>query len=153
MGVLAILTSVALAAINPLEQYRKAQDSKRKSDLSQTQKALEAYYQDLNRYPAADSSGQIVVSNDSADPTKEWGTSWSPYIDVLPVDPNGSKKYAYWADTAGQTYRLYAAIDRGSKDPASCAGGAQCSALPLQGVSCGTGATCNYGVTSPNVSP
>jgi len=152
VGVLAILASVTLAAVNPLEQYRKAQDSRRKSDLSQVQKALEAYYQDFERYPAS-STGQIVVANDSGDPTKEWGSSWTPYLEVLPIDPNSLKQYSYWADTDGQTYRLYTSLDRGTKDPASCASGAQCNALPLQGVSCGTGATCNYGVTSPNVSP
>ena len=46
IGVLAILVSTVIAVINPLEQFNKAQDAKRKADLAQIQRALEVYYQD-----------------------------------------------------------------------------------------------------------
>lgn len=152
MGVLVVMLTIALAILQPWEQFSKTRDAKRKSDLGQVQRALETYYQDYGRYPMADASHQIVVPTDSTDPTKEWGSSWKPYIDVLPIDSDGSRNYAYWVDegAAGQSYRLYASLDRGSKDDNACAGGAACSNLP-DGVTCG--GICNYGVSSPNVSP
>lgn len=152
IGVLVVMLSVSLIVLQPAEQFRKTRDAKRKSDLAQIQRALETYYQDYGRYPMTNAAEQIVVPTDSTDPIKEWGTTWRPYIDVLPIDVNSSKNYAYWVDedAGGQSYRLYASLDRGGKDEASCAGGMACPNLP-DGVECG--ATCNYGVSSPNVSP
>ena len=95
---------------------------------------------------------EIVVPTDSTDPTKEWGSSWKPYMDVIPIEADSSRNYAYWVDESadGQAYRLYASLDRGSKDESACFGGNTCPNLP-DGVSCG--GICNYGVSSPNVSP
>lgn len=151
IGVVAILASAVIAAINPLEQFQKSQDSKRKSDLAQVQRALEVYYNDYDRYPSSNASGQIVVANDTNDPNKEWGTSWSPYMDVLPIDPVQSKDYGYWADTDGQSYALYASLDREDKDPQVCAV-LPCNNASSNGVICGSG-RCNYGVSSPNIAP
>lgn len=152
MGVLAVLFSIALAVLQPAEQFNKTADAKRKSDLAQVQRALETYYQDYGRYPMTNAADQIVVPTDNTDPTKEWGSSWKPYMDVLPKDAKASKNYAYWVDEAsgGQSYRLYASLDRGTKDQSACAGGASCLNLP-SGVTCG--GVCNYGASSPNVSP
>ena len=151
IAVIAVLTSVVIAAINPLEQFRKSQDSKRKSDLAQIQRALEVYYSDYDQYPESNASGQIVFANDTNDPIKEWGTSWSPYMDVLPIDPVQSKDYGYWADTDGQSYALYASLDRGDKDPQVC-DAIPCNNASIHGVICGSG-DCNYGVSSPNIAP
>lgn len=152
MGVMVVLFSIALAIIQPAEQFNKTQDTKRKSDLAQIQRALETYYQDYGRYPMSNAADEIVVPTDSTDPIKEWGSSWKPYIDVLPVDSKSTKNYAYWVDesASGQSYRLYASLDRGTKDEAACAAGSSCPNLPTD-VTCG--GICNYGVSSPNVSP
>jgi prepilin-type N-terminal cleavage/methylation domain-containing protein len=148
IGVLAILATIAFTALNPIEQFKKAQDSKRKSDLSQIQKALEGYYQDYHRYPPA-SANKIAPGNVAIN----WGQSWQPYIDVLPIDPKTAKNYAYWVDepSIGQSYRLYASLDR-TNDIYACTGGVggACPNLP-PGVTCG--GICNYGISSPNVSP
>lgn len=147
IGVLAILATVAFTALNPLEQFKKVQDSKRKSDLSQIQKALEGYYQDYHRYPP--SSGNKIAPGNVA---INWGQAWQPYIDVLPIDPKAAKNYAYWVDesSVGQSYRLYASFDK-INDPDLCVtGGGACPNLPA-GTTCG--GICNYGVSSPNVSP
>ncbi len=152
IGVLAILVSTVIAVINPLEQFNKAQDAKRKADLAQIQRALEVYYQDYHRYPY---SIQSKISTDNT-PTGviQWGTTWSPYMDVLPVDPSSSKRYVYWSDNTGQSYALYMALDRGSKDPQACNGGNACDNASANGLICGgTSVPCTYGVTSPNISP
>jgi prepilin-type N-terminal cleavage/methylation domain-containing protein len=159
IGVLAVLSTFLLAAVNPFEQFQKAEDSRRKSDLSQIQKSLEAYYQDTGAYPS--SNGDYDFStNDIGDPIKTWGDNWSPYMVTIPAD-KGSKEYVYYSDPVdnGQSYRIYTSLDRGSKDLQSCAAqdnvkadGITCTGVP-DGVFCGGTYDCNYGVSSPNVSP
>lgn len=156
IGILAILSSSVLVFLNPFEQFKKAEDAKRRSDLSQIQKSLESYYNDHARYPAVDASThQIYAQSSGQNPVIiDWGTSWSPYMTVLPKDPSYTKNYVYYASADGQTYYIFASLDRGVNDPQACNKGNACLSLPtlgLSGTSCG--ATCNYGVSSPNVSP
>jgi general secretion pathway protein G len=142
VAVIGILAAAIASIINPIAQFQKAQDSKRKSDLAQIQRALEIYYQDYRSYP--NSNGYIIAGIG-------WGLSWTPYMGTLPTDPSSpSKKYAYVSD--GQTYYLYASLDRDTSDLRLCkSGGAKCDNAPVD--ACGTGKICNYGVSSPNVSP
>ena len=62
-----------ILAINPLVQLQKAQDAKRKSELSQIQKALETYYQDNGKYPPVTSDYKIKGLDNNA---VVWGSSW-----------------------------------------------------------------------------
>lgn len=158
LGVLAILATVILAAVNPLEQFKKAQDARRKSDLAQIQRILEAYYQDHGQYPAYTDSGEntYTINSGAGEPENaiSWGTSWRPYIDLLPIDPNASKFYIYVSDPTNgyQSYRIYASLDRGLSDPDACREQFGCPNAPTE---CGLeeGMFCNFGLTSPNVSP
>ncbi|MDO8270253.1 MAG: prepilin-type N-terminal cleavage/methylation domain-containing protein [Candidatus Levybacteria bacterium] len=147
MGVLAVMASAALVVINPLEQFYKSADARRKSDLAQLQRSLEIYYQDYNRYPPA--FANKISADGTSNTVVDWGSDWRPYMDVLPIDPRGGKNYAYWTDNSGQSYALYASLDRGGKDSQACNGGAACAGST--GISCG--GICNFGVTSPNISP
>jgi prepilin-type N-terminal cleavage/methylation domain-containing protein len=144
IGIIAIMASAVIAVLNPLGQFQKSQDARRKSDLAQIQRGLEAYYQDYQSYPSA-VDGKIAPLPDGT--AVNWGSSWQPYMNVIPVDPESSHSYAYTSD--GQSYRVYASLDRGSSDPQACNGGAVCT--NATGLNCG--GTCNYGVSSPNVSP
>lgn len=148
IGILAIFSTFLVTVLNPFEQFKKASDSQRKSDLAQIQRALEAYYQDFGQYPT--SSNNKISYNSS---TLEWGSAWAPYIDILPKDLNQSKTYIYISGSNGQSYFLYSSLDRGGRDPQACnASGTACSNVP-GGVTCGGSNICNYGVSSPNVSP
>ncbi len=84
----------------------------------------------------------------------DWGSGWAPYIDTLPRDPSGNQTYVYVVSSNGQSYWVYASLDRGGKDPKACnTNGTACSNVP-EGTTCGTaGEACNYGISSPNVSP
>ncbi len=155
IGVLAIFGAFVITALNPFEQFRKTLDSERKNDLAQIQRAFEAYYQDFGRYPDDSISGgkvyKIVVSVSGSPTALEWGSAWTPYIDVLPKDPTSSRNYIYITSSNGQSYWLYASLDRGGKDPQACkSDGSACD--NAGGVTCGSG-VCSYGVSSPNVSP
>lgn len=146
VGMIGILSAGLLATLDPYAQIQKGKDAKRKSDLSQIQKAIEQYYQDRNEYPPHSQNYKIVgISGSELD----WGQSFSPYMTRLPIDSAASKKYIYVS--SGQAYYLYASLDRGGKDPQACnASGTSCSNVP-SGELCG--GICNYGISSSNVSP
>lgn len=152
IGVLSIIVSAVLLILNPFTQVQKGNDARRKSDLSQIQKALETYYQDSGRYPAHSSTPAYrIIRLDGS--TANWGESFSPYMTTLPKDPKGNYKYTYFASSNGQSFWLYASLERPS-DPQTCGGGNPCASLTSNGVpdsSCG--GICNYAITSPNVSP
>ncbi len=159
IGILGILGAVLFAIVNPLEQFNKASDSRRKSDLGQIQKSLESYYLDHGRYPyrcVATVNGRSLsqiskAATCQAAEVVTWGEDFRPYMDVLPVDQKTAKSYGYWTDATGQSYVLFASLDRGSKDPQACNAGAACARASTNSINCG--GVCNYGVSSPNISP
>lgn len=150
IAILSLISAAVIAVVNPADQIKKANDTKRKSDLGQIGKALEQYYDDNGRYPASNAAYQIVGLDTNP---LAWGVSWPPYMELLPQDPSGSKYYSYYSDEIGQTYYLYASLDRGSVDKDACGGNQACpSAQNISPVpTCGN--VCNFAVTSPNTSP
>ncbi len=147
IGIIAILAGGLLFMINPIEQIKKGRDAGRKNDLSQIQKALEEYYNDYDEYPV---STEEFTINDNGSP-KEFGDPWSPYMLSIPKDPIATQNYVYMSD--GQTYYIYSHLERGINDPSICQGdGSACGNVP-EGVTCGTGKACNFGVSSSNTSP
>lgn len=121
IAVLGILAGALFVVINPSEQFKKSRDSQRKHDLSQVQKALEAYYNDKGKYP----------DNIS------WGSAWPGYMDAVPKDPDSSRTYVYQSPDGGISYKLYAKLERCSDSQI------------IKDVSCDS--NYNYGVSSPNL--
>ena len=147
IAILAIMAIGTIAVLDPFDQFKKASDSRIKSDLAQIQKGLESYYEDKGSYPANSAGYNIVDPNLG---TLAWGSSWSPYMNVLPKDPAAIHNYVYYR-LNGQTYYLYANLVRGNKDPQVCkSDGSKCNNAPT---TCGGGSICNFGVSSPNTSP
>lgn len=158
IAVIAVLSTIFISVVDPVSQSQKTNDARRKSDLAQIQRALEAYYNDVGTYPShsTDPLNPYQISTvDTTDPIKEFGDSWQPYMNVVPKDLSFPKrKYLYYASSGGQSYYLYANLERGSRDLQACNNGNPCSSLTLNGIAedaCGE--ICNYGVSSPNVSP
>lgn len=154
IAILGLLAVGLLATINPFQQFKKADDARRISDIEQIQRALELYYQDNNAYPASSSNFQIDVNNQPV----SWGTTWLPYISTLPKDPTSSNTYVYFSPAGnGQTYYLYANLETGALNPQACNNGKACSqfssGIPGFPSDTACGGICNYGVSSPNVSP
>lgn len=159
IGILAILSVLILMIVNPLAQFQKANDAKRKEDLSQIQRALEQYYQDNGVYPTG--TPDYKLTNPQLSPIP-WGTSWSPYMNVVPSDKNG-RSYVYIS--TGQKYWIYASLERGGVDVQACKNtssaciadplgvNCQCDGVPSN-VYCGSsGDICTFGVSSPNTTP
>lgn len=155
LAVLGVLATAVLVTLNPIDQLHKANDAKRKSDLAQVKRALDLYYNDNGNYPPSSVDFKIV----NAGTTLTWGSAWQPYMNNLPKDPTATNSYEYYspASANGQTYYIYANLERGAKDPQVCNAGSACTSILTGGAgfpatnSCG--GTCNYAVSSPNVSP
>lgn len=151
IGILSVLSIMALATINPFAQFQKSDDARRKADLSQVQKALEQYYQDHQQYPL--NSGNYEIE-DFQGTEVAWGSTtggWQPYMNILPKDPMSPQRtYAYFSN--GQSYWLYASLERGTLDSASC--GIVCPSIAANNIPasvCGSGKQCNFSLHSPNV--
>ena len=153
IAIIGVLGGALLTIVNPIEQVSKSNDARRKADLAQVQRALELYYNDRGTYPPSSATYRIQVGTT----TYNWGSAWSPYISGLPRDPSSSQSYVYYSppSSSGQTYYIYASLQRGARDQQSCNNGNACTSLSTAGFPPATacGGTCNFGVTSPNVSP
>lgn len=162
VGIVSVLSISVLTVLNPFAQFEKSADARRKSDLSQIQKALENYYSDNNRYPpnGAGCAYEIAGNNGNGNNCIEWGSSWQPYMNLVPADPDPARKYVYFVSSDGQAYWLYANLSRGAKDPQICQNlvGGECKSISDNSItanSCGASNNyaCNFGVSSPNKSP
>jgi len=161
VAVLAIISVTVLTVLNPIAQFQKANDGKIKSDLAQIQRAMESYYQDTGRYPnfATGTDGKQYEIQTIADPNvgNAWGDPWTPYMDFLPKSPGyPARTYVYYSTDNGQSYYLYANLERGVYDSQACNKGNACESLSSNGIpdnQCGGTGGCNYGVASPNVNP
>ncbi len=157
VALFAIFSLVVLVGVNPLSQYQKAQDAKRKNDLAQLARAIELYYGDHGMYPCM-SNFQIAEENTCANGTGvtpiAWGNAWQPYIDLLPKDPAGDKKYLYQVSDDRQQFKIYTALDR-KTDPSTCHPGTEtpCNGANNYCSSNGSATLCNFGLTSPNTTP
>lgn len=147
IGIISVMAAAALATLNPFAQFQKANDSKRKADLSQIQKALESYYQDNGTYPSQGAEYTITGAT--------WGGNWGAYMNLVPKDSKLGYNYAYYVTTDLQSYYLYASLERGAKDSQACQNlnsNGECPNKPFSAINaCGGG--CNYGVSTPDKSP
>lgn len=152
VGIIGILVAAALLVLNPIAQFQKANDAKRKGDLAQIQRALEIYYHDLGKYPQSSSNYKIIYNGNTA----SWGSNlFAPYMTALPKESTPGRTYVYFSTPSNnpQSYYLYASLER-NNDPQLCNKGNACSSLSNNNISSTTcGLTCNFGVSSTNVSP
>jgi type II secretion system protein G len=142
IAILSILATTAIAVLNPFAQFQKANDAKRMTDLSQIQKALETYYQDHQSYPPQNGANDYRINDGRL---IDWGKSWQPYMNVIPKDPSSNKNYVYSVGDNGQSYFIYASLDRVNSSN-QCSGADPCGSTKCVG-------TCNFGISSPNKTP
>jgi len=96
IGVLSTLAVVALGSART-----KARDAKRVADIRQIMSALELYYNDANRYPAALTAGQAISTN---------GVT---YMNSVPANPTpvdsgceSYPNYTYSTPANGSTFTI-----------------------------------------------
>ena len=108
---------------------RKGRDTKRKSDLNATQKAIEDYYEDNKVYP------DVLDFAAAAQLCHPEGCNTKIYM-RLPTDPT-TCQYRYVHETAdGEGYALYSALENIVDQSAGV------NQAGYSGVSCGSGNNC-----------
>lgn len=144
---LMMLAGVFVYIAKPFEKIQLQNDKTRKEDLMKVAAALEHYKADYGRYPPNKSSSYTIqaYSYDAV-----WGTPFNPYLSTLPKD-SGPRRYVYWSD--GQSFRLYAALERPEQEPKACGTKTiDCPNVPEKNL-CGPNLACNFGITSGNITP
>ena len=130
MAILGVLGVSVILVLNPLQQVKKANDARRKSDLKYITNLLNLYYNDNGRYPAAGTcalgTAGFVYSIAGGACGGTGGTSWisalvPKYAATLPIDPvnntadprtTGNYTYAYGnVSTDGQHYDLITQLE------------------------------------------
>ena len=94
----------------------KTRDARRKADVELVARALERYYLDYEKYPAATGSGQIVACGDKGQEACNWGSEDSlvddnnvSYLKGLAKDPFDYKgqKYIYVVDETEKNFKIF----------------------------------------------
>lgn len=168
MGVLTTLITALITIIDPIQQRYKANDSRRKSDLAEIKKSLEQFYQDHGKYPDSmppPGPDEYKIDKDltSGSTVVDWGSPWQPYAQILPIDTNSSYNYVYVVSNSNQSYRLYSYLERNTFDPQICKFNesacqtnkdqANCTCPGAASLTNNCGKICNYGITSPDLTP
>lgn len=153
MVLLAILVGMGASSFG--SSQKKSRDAKRKGDLRQVAVSMEAYYNDMGRYPLSDGSGNMRGCGAIAANTCTWGAIWSNtsttpetiYMYTLPAEPVLGKNFYYTTDASGTYFKLYALLEN-TKDE-----GAAVKQAGYAGTNCGGGSLCTYGISSTNTTP
>lgn len=152
---LIIIAIVGLVTLNPFTQINKANDAKRKSELTILKKVLEDWYNDKGCYPKVN---QICYDSGTYNPvnlttschicgSKPGSPSLSPYLNSVPCDPQqtNERQYLYEINDVNcpTLYKIYGKLSN-SADSVITELGCQ--------TACGPYGNCNYnyGVTSSN---
>ncbi|MBI4078674.1 MAG: type II secretion system protein GspG [Candidatus Levybacteria bacterium] len=148
LGALFFVGYLIFTFVNPIDELKKSRDGQRKRDLAATAAMLNEHYLQLGRYPQSSKEYRLVRLDGTEAP---WGGLFLGKS--LPKDPDENRWYVYIASPNGQTYLLYANVEKGELDPQVCAGGLSCPNV-AKNVFCGKdGILCNYGISSGNVTP
>jgi general secretion pathway protein G len=118
IALVSILSTAMIMIINPVQQFKKARDAQRKSDLRQLQAALELYRADNAAYPAA-----LPACNASFT-----GTNGAVYLQKVPCDPKNTATMYKYALSGTTGYTLYGCLEntndtQGTVNATDCPGG------------------------------
>lgn len=155
MVVIAVMgTIMALSAGSFVSSQVKSRDARRKSDLTQIGKALEFYLNDHRRYPPHSAGGEVAGCGSDNQSPCAWGDAFEDasgtiYMERIPGETKSGRQYVYQASSDGQAYQLFVRLEN-TNDPG--ADHNRDGTPDEYTVSCGN-ANCNFGISSPNVSP
>lgn len=105
--------------VNFANVRERGRDSQRKRDLDQIKTALRLFYNDYQRFPASNASGEIVGCNCDATGTvcsactwgSDFGDGTTSYM-TLPADPINTAGYVYeYNATSADTYTITATLE------------------------------------------
>ncbi len=138
-----------------VSSLQKGRDTTRKNNLRAITSALELYFNDKGKYPVWDGAGNIPGCYNAGGGTGSCGTDYPIFKDSIvngamwmakfPADPVSGQRYYYVSDAQGKQYQIYAHLENG-QDPTIITP-EDSSAV------CGTNISCNWGLSSANISP
>ena len=111
IAVIGALAGVTIAVLNPVQFFKQGRDSRRLSDLTTIQAALEQYYAEQGKYPA-----DVPVGG------TRWEVSGVVYLKSVPKDPDGSTEYKYCPDdaTTPANYQVCTTVEDVAGKPTDC---------------------------------
>ncbi len=119
--VMAIMSTLGTLGFGSyMTSIQRSRDARRKADLNTIQKGLESHYNDNGSYPANITAANALCL-----------TTINCYVRRIPTEPAGGASYCYVRGGTGQSFQLYAKLERtddanyvnyGTK-PAPCATG------------------------------
>lgn len=121
VALLALIGAAIIIFLNPMQQIKKAWDSKKKSDLNVLKKSFEDYYNDKNCYPTLEEVCYNAKSEYAVNEAKTCNIcgnnplspSFAPYITSLPCDPESPKsEFLYQVDdlTCPKWFKVYSEL-------------------------------------------
>jgi prepilin-type N-terminal cleavage/methylation domain-containing protein len=90
IGILAVLLSIVLIAINPARQFAQANDTQRKSNVTAILNAIGAYAADNHGALPAGMTAPLAVAEISKAGVDICASIMPTYISALPQDPNSN---------------------------------------------------------------
>lgn len=107
LGIMGILATMALLTINPIAQFQKANDAKRKAEINEIRAALEFYKTDNLVYPTA---AEFAAAGCGG----EFKSATVTYIREMPCDPSTNVQYVYAPQGSAPhyAYQLHACLER-----------------------------------------
>ena len=110
IAIIGLLSTLAVVALGSARV--KARDAKRLSDLKQVQTALELYYTDKGVYPTATvalggTGGTCLDATTGFSDTCDT----SPYMGIVPADPQSPTLDYTYTSTDGKTYSISASLE------------------------------------------
>lgn len=97
-----LMATLLITLVNPVRQFQKSNDAKRKADLHQMQAAFELYHADQTAYPASlPACGSSLTQ----------GTV--TYLQKVPCDPKNVSQFQYYYlyDPPTDTYKLITCLE------------------------------------------
>ena len=140
--VIVILGALAsLITGNFISSLKKGRDARRKTDLTEIQKALEMYYESNGFYPSSLSFGGSLSDANRT------------YMQKVPTDPTSNCSYLYRVDSSAQSFYLLSTIEN-SQDQSDgvSQSGYEDPDSPGNSLQCGN-CTCKFYLSSPNATP
>lgn len=113
IAIIALLSTLAVVALGSTR--KKANDTKRFSDIKQIQTALELYYTEHQGYPVTAANG-IMLGDANTSCLNASGFAargcTTPYMQLVPRDPSGTVLYQY-RSLDGKTYTIDFTLESG----------------------------------------
>jgi type II secretory pathway pseudopilin PulG len=118
ISIIMILITTTILLINPAEQYKKARDEKRLSDLTVLDRLINEYKIDNERYPDLENVLRVSTtlppgnSGPHSSTQQGWITgNFSGYSATLPIDPLNNSDFYYSYMHTGFAYELNARLE------------------------------------------